>query len=336
MSNHGLAKAVSPAETTWRAALRDAGFAAPPPPNSVHASLFVQPGGDRAAAEQACRDLLEQEPRHRAALEAVAAFAQMRGDPGLAESTRLRLLQLEVDDMDLPEDEAAESLTFLAAAVGIDLAGKNQPPPRSPSSYIRRTFDAAAASFDELLVDQLAYRAPQLVREALEECLGEAGGELDVLDAGCGTGLCGPLLRPFAANLTGVDLSPAMLREAEKRNVYDKLIEADLVAWTAASRRAFDLIVAADVFIYLGDLTVPLAAFAEGLRPGGRAAFTVETSDVPGVHLQSVKRFAHHADHVARAAEDAGLKVRLQREGELRIEHGRPAPGMVFVVQRPS
>lgn len=331
---HGLAVAIAPEELAWREALRRAGYSAPPPPNSVHPTLFVQPGGDRAAAETACETLLESNPRHRPALEALAQLAQMRGAPQLAAATRLRLLQLEVEEMRLPAVEAEETLRFMAAAAGIDRTGSGGPPPRSPASHVRRTFDAAAESFDERLVGCLEYQAPQLVRDAFAECLSSHVGALEVLDAGCGTGLCGPLLRPWAARLTGVDLSPAMLRQAMRREIYDELVEADLPDWLTQRPEAFDLIAASDVFTYFGDLAPLLAAIAAALRPAGLAAFTVDASDLLDVHLRAVQRFAHRAKYVAATVRQVGLEVVLERECQLRVEHGQPVDGVLFAVRQ--
>src|SRR6185436_7192776 len=105
--------------------------------------------------------------------------------------------------------------------------GVQATPPRASDGYVKETFDRFAADFDATLV-RLDYRAPQLVRGALELECGEPRGDLDVLDLGCGTGLCGPLIRPWASRLEGVDLSRAMLERASRRGGYDALHEAEL------------------------------------------------------------------------------------------------------------
>src|SRR5258708_26217387 len=119
------------------------------------------------------------------------------------------------------------------------------PPARASDSYVRTLFDEYAANFDSHL-HRLGYRAPQLLREAVAGVGGEPAGSLDILDAGCGTGLCRPLLRPFARHLAGVDLAEAMRAKARERDVYDELATAELTAFLAARQRAYDVIVSAD------------------------------------------------------------------------------------------
>src|SRR5260370_26931297 len=106
---------------------------------------------------------------------------------------------------------------MLAALTGEDV------PARASSGYVRTVFDRFAESFDEKL-HSLDYRARQLVSAAVAAAFGAGRGDLEVLDAGCGTGLCGPLLRPYARRLVGVDLSSAMLQRAGLRGCYDALV----------------------------------------------------------------------------------------------------------------
>src|SRR5262249_50814793 len=127
---------------------------------------------------------------------------------------------------------------------------------KAPEAYIRRLFDHYAPHFDSSLA-QLQYRAPALIAERLAGAVAP-NGSLDILDAGCGTGLCGPLLKPFAARLVGVDLSAGMLSEAAKCELYDELIEAELGAYMVAHPSAFDLIVACDTLVYHARLDHPV------------------------------------------------------------------------------
>src|SRR6476620_7898555 len=99
---------------------------------------------------------------------------------------------------------------------------------------------------------------------------------LDVLDAGCGTGLCGPLFAPYARRLTGVDLSPGMLARAQERNVYDELVKGELTTYLLASPDRFDVVVSADTLIYFGTVDQAVGAAARALRPGGWLIFTLE------------------------------------------------------------
>src|SRR3954452_16373462 len=158
---------------------------------------------------------------------------------------------------------------MLAACSGRDV------PSRASDAFIEATFDSFAASFDSKLA-KLLYRAPALVARMLSDSAGEAQASLDVLDAGCGTGLCGPLVAPYARRLIGVDLSERMLAQARARNVYNELVKGELTAYLCASSMAFDAIVSADTLVYFGPLAEVAAASANALRPGGKLIFTVE------------------------------------------------------------
>lgn len=221
---------------------------------------------------------------------------------------------------------------MLAALTGEDV------PARASSGYVRTVFDRFAESFDEKL-RSLDYRAPQLVTAAVEAALGAGRGDLDVLDAGCGTGLCGPLLRPYAQRLVGVDLSPAMLQRAELRACYDSLAPADLPAYLEEALQQFDLIAAADVLCYFGDLSPVLTAVGTALRPGGHFAFTVEhlqEDEAAGLRLNRHGRYSHTAGHVAAAAGAAGLSVVRSDGAVLRMEAGEPVAGLVVLLRCPE
>jgi predicted TPR repeat methyltransferase len=209
--------------------------------------------------------------------------------------------------------------------------GGAQAPVRADDAYVRQVFDGFADSFDEQLLKNLDYRAPQVLAAALQGWLGAPQAGLDVLDAGCGTGLCGPLLRPLARRLVGVDLSTRMLERAGIRGVYDELRQGELTELLIRERAKYDLIVATDVLIYFGDLEPPFRAAARALRPDGLLAISVERSDHDEYVLHAGARYAHSADYVRRTAAAAGLTEVGSVECELRLELGRPVAGLVGI-----
>jgi predicted TPR repeat methyltransferase len=224
--------------------------------------------------------------------------------------------------LDLFPDSA--SAQYLSRAIRADSAM-----PRSPDQYIIESFDRMAEKFDAHLTGRLGYDIPQKLAAALAGFI-PRHARLNILDGGCGTGLCGPHVRHFAAHLTGVDLSPNMLEQCRRRGVYDSLVCSELTSFLEKSASEFDVIIAADVIIYFGDL-VPLAtAMARALRPGGLVAFSTETSESPGHHLLSSGRFAHHCADV-RDTFARGFVELCCQQATVRLEAGRAVEGSLFV-----
>lgn len=219
-------------------------------------------------------------------------------------------------------------LRHLAAALGGDPSEE-----RASAAYVAQHFDGFADTFEDTLVGRLGYRGHEFVVEALRDALPAGATGLDVLDAGCGTGLCGPLLRPLAKRLLGMDLSPRMLELASTSGVYDDLLEAEIEESLLATPGEYDVIVAADVMSYFGALDSVLRASARALRPGGTIVFTVERDGGTGYVLRSSGRYAHSGAHIRAAAAQAGLTVRLLRECELRQEAGREITGLVALLR---
>lgn len=212
-------------------------------------------------------------------------------------------------------------------------------PARAADDYVEKVFDGFADSFDAKLA-HLHYRAPELIAQTVAGLLGAPRGELDVLDAGCGTGLCGPLLAPYARRLEGVDLSERMLARARLRQVYDVLAKAELTAFIeGAAPASWDLVISADTLCYFGDLRAVVKATAQALRPGGWLVFTVEALDAPqdakedskegGFHLHHHGRYSHREGYLREVLADAGMTVGAVAAAHLRIEGGKPVNGWI-------
>jgi predicted TPR repeat methyltransferase len=217
--------------------------------------------------------------------------------------------------------------------------GRNVPA-RAADEYIRGTFDSFAAHYEQTLA-RLDYRMPEMIASAAARALGDAHGNLDILDAGCGTGLCGLALRPYARHLTGVDLSPAMLDKARARQIYDSLVLGELTEHFNLATESYDLITAADTLIYFGDLHSVLAAVVNALRRNGRLIFTVEhacdsNAESRGFLLQSHGRYCHTESYVRRSLELAGLILCDLTHVVLRTERGEPVQGMLISCEKDS
>jgi len=203
-------------------------------------------------------------------------------------------------------------------------------PERAPDDYVAQTFDTFADSFDGKLA-ALAYRAPELVAEAVARHAGPATQALDIIDAGCGTGLCGPLLKPWARRLAGVDLSAGMLAKARPRGVYDELVAAELVDFLQSRRASCELLVSADTLCYFGALPGFAAAAQGALRPGGLLVFTVEQhADEPGApdfKLCAHGRYSHRRGYVDGTLKAAGFTPLELLSVVLRMEASQPVQG---------
>ncbi len=222
---------------------------------------------------------------------------------------------------------ALEQARFILAAMG-----EGETPGRAPPGYVKKLFDQFAPRFDAELEGRLAYRTPALLAEAIGAVV-PALGALAVLDLGCGTGLSGVALKPFARRLEGVDLSPRMLDSARAKGVYAALHEADLLSFLPTRRGGYDVIAAADVLNYLGDLGPVLAAMRAALKPGGVAGFSLELGDVAPFSLGEGMRYRHEPASARSVAERAGFLVVSQTRVTLREERGAPVAGLLLVLR---
>lgn len=204
---------------------------------------------------------------------------------------------------------------------------------RASDGYVEAVFDGFAASFDAKLA-QLDYHAPERVCDALRELFPAAEANLDIADAGCGTGLCGPLMKPWARRLCGFDLSGGMLSLAEARADYTDLHKAELVSFLNAHPAAFDVVISADTLCYFGRLNEAIQASAVAVRAGGHVIFTVEALDDDATPHQLLPsgRYAHSLAHVSAVAHEAALQVLAIKRVALRAEGGRPVIGWLVTL----
>ena len=222
---------------------------------------------------------------------------------------------------------------YLAACTGEAV------PDRAGDDYVEVTFDAFAESFDGKL-EQLGYRAPQLVADAVARIHGEPAKRIDILDAGCGTGLCGPLVASYARRLVGVDLSSRMIEKARRRGIYDELQKAELTAYLESVTGDYDLVISADTLCYFGRLEAVSKAAYRALRARGWLVFTLE-SIVDGGSAEQFRlnphgRYTHGRDYVEGVLHAAGFARVEAAVQELRTEAGLPVQGWLISAQRES
>jgi predicted TPR repeat methyltransferase len=211
-------------------------------------------------------------------------------------------------------------------------------PDRAGDRYVKKIFDGFAESFD-LALKGLGYAAPELLSAALAERIDFGHQRLDVLDAGCGTGLCGLLLRSTAKTLVGVDLSHGMLAKARERQIYNEVVQGELCAFMRSRPASFDVVNCADTLVYFGPLEEAAAAARACLRPRGVFGFTVEAepqeSDQP-YRIHAHGRYSHGSGYVVGVLQEAGF-VGIERESVvLRKERGEDVHGHLVIGEAPA
>jgi predicted TPR repeat methyltransferase len=226
--------------------------------------------------------------------------------------------------------DATEWRYHLAACQGTASAA----PPTAPVAYVTSLFDNYAARFDEHLVSNLQYRTPQHLRAAVQDF--RTGTFKSVLDLGCGTGLCGDVFKPVAECLVGVDLSSEMISVARRRNIYEELHVADIVEYLAGQNRSCDLILAADVFIYVGDLNEIFRRVSMALQPNGLFAFSVESNNCDTWMLGPTRRYSHGVPYLKKLAFDHNLVEKAIHPVVLRMDRAVEVHGLVVVLEKPD
>lgn len=272
--------------------------------------------------------------------DAAEAFRESLGINPLSSAAYSRLATMQIK-LQKPEDAANVFRQWLflmpddPVALHMQAAFRgDQSVRRASDGYVRDTFDGFAADFDKRLA-RLDYRAPDVIARSLQQIRGAPSGDLNVLDIGCGTGLCGTHLRSYAKHLSGVDISSAMLEKAREGGEYDDLTEAELTGFMIDNPDDYDLIVAADVLIYFGDLQPVFEAAENALRMGGHLLFSLEHLDdaesASGYFLNPHGRYSHTQKYVRQTLERAGLTVLDVAVEALRMEDSQPVDELVVI-----
>ncbi|MGE4240010.1 tetratricopeptide repeat protein [Ramlibacter sp.] len=270
-----------------------------------------------------------------AALDTFERALRLRPDHKQARAMRRNVLH-ELGRLDEAKDdeEAAREVRDPEVEGYNRAAASNGPtPPSPPRAYVRNLFDHYAANYDQDLLDTLHYRVPAVLTKGVADI----GRRFEnALDLGCGTGLCGPLLKPLVDRLEGVDLSPEMIERARPRGVYDALHVADIAEFLADTRERYDLVVAGDVFIYVGALDTVFERVAQHMHPGGIFCFTVEAHPGPEpLVLRRSRRYAHAEAPLRELAAKNGFEVLRLEHSPLRDQGWEPLAGFyVWLAKR--
>jgi predicted TPR repeat methyltransferase len=279
--------------------------------------------GDHRAAADLLEQIVAQAPEWAAAWFALGEACLKSGMRGRAVDVFRQAAALD------PSDRVGATLALAAL--------EDMPAPdAAPPAYVERLFDDYAARFDSHLVDTLRYSGPAILRQAIDEAMPPPHRFRRCLDLGCGTGLMGAAIRDRVEWLEGVDLSAAMIAKARDKAIYDRLTTGD-IAQAFRDAEPFDLVLAADVLVYRGELRGIVTACHAAMLPGGLFAFTLQQHEANGAPfvVGEDRRFSHDPDYVRAVAEKAGFACLAMISATTRRDAGRDVPGLVCVLRRP-
>jgi predicted TPR repeat methyltransferase len=207
-----------------------------------------------------------------------------------------------------------------------------------PSASVTSLFDDYASRFDTHLVGTLGYSMPKLIREAVSRLTRDERRFQHALDLGCGTGLVGAHIKDIVSEIDGVDLSPKMLEQARRKQIYNKLDCDEIVAWlerTAVDSLTYDIVLSADVFVYVGNLERAFKATSRILANNGLFVFSVEHLAQGSFELLPTGRYAHSASYVRELASRHGFVIELSEQVNLRKEMNVMIVGTIYLLTRP-
>ncbi len=213
----------------------------------------------------------------------------------------------------------------------IDIIERHKTLSTSPPSYIRALFDSYAGHYDAHLLEELHYQVPALIAKKVEKI---ASLDWQVLDLGCGTGLCGEKIASFVGSMTGIDLSPEMLALAAEKNIYANLLDIDILLFLEKHVGIYHLIIAGDVLVYMGSLQALFQQAYLSLQPGGYFIFNIEEGAEDSYQMTSSGRFAHNESYVIGLAEQYGFAIQHLDHIVIREQNKQPVRGCLFVLQR--
>ena len=274
--------------------------------------------GERQKAIENYRIVLQKNAHHFPSLNNIAVLYLDTGKIETAKIYFQQALQLQPDN---------EAIGYTLSALS-----EEQVFDKAPKEYIKKLFDSYANHFETHLCEGLDYQVPKLLKEAVETCVQGEISNWRVLDLGCGTGLCGEAFRSWAKHLVGVDLSAKMIEKAKQKECYDELLIKENLEYLKEQTAAFDLIVAADVFVYQGDLQQTFTACHKALSQGGLLAFSTEIYLGENYIMHPTGRFVHSKGYIEKVAKEEGFRVLAAKIAQTRLQNDENVDGYIFVL----
>ncbi len=299
------------ASQCYRQALdSDPGFAEA----ALNLAIVLKRQGDLTAAKSWCKQTLEMRPDYVKGLNEMGILCSQMGQTDEAIAKYKRVLELDSDN--------SVARHLLDSLLGADSE-------KASPAYVEELFDQYASRFESHLAESLQYKTPSTLHSLAKKILSDDFRISNILDLGCGTGLCGPLFRPHCGKLYGVDISSKMIKVAYGKKIYDELKSQEIVDYLNQIENNFDLFLAADVFVYFGNLEPVFQAITESAEEDASFIFSTETTE-SGFALKPSGRFGHSRDYVETVASKFNWKLEDVQSDTLRVENGLNVSGNLF------
>lgn len=266
------------------------------------------------------QSVLEQQPHYIDAWQNMAVCYYQQGNTAMAITCYENALKISPDN---------PTLTYLLSAIKQDNAQQS-----APIAYVKQLFNNYAGNYDQHLQNILCYQVPTQLTKLIEETCRPTANAWEVLDLGCGTGLMGSAIKPYANDILGIDIANDMLEKAKSKTVYDQLICADVKTFVMQCDQQFDLITAADVFGYIGNLERLFLALINLLKPSGLLAFSIEITQENTLQLQPTGRFQHSVHSIQQLAKQHQLTVIAEKIETIRLQQRLPVAGALFLLAK--
>ena len=225
----------------------------------------------------------------------------------------------------VPEDKAG-AIMLLAHL------GQEQIPSAHPKGFVQNYYDNFAIVYDEYLVTRLDYQCPKIIADELQR---HHINNVDILDLGCGTGLCGLAVKHLANSLDGVDLSHQMLNVAQQRNIYDTLEAIDIFEFLITRKTFYDVVVAGGLLEYISDPHSIFSAVVATLRESGMFIFTaIENPGGEGLGVNASGLYTHGSAYLETLAKQCGLMPVSITSITMWYENGQPVSGRLVVLKK--
>ncbi len=284
-------------------------------------ALQLAEWGDHSAAADLLRQGLEYAPTWPPFHFQLGESLRQTGDMDGAQNAFSAYLLLDSDDK-------------MGATLKLSIMGCIPAPDTLPEGYVQSLFDQYAPSFEKCLVENLSYNTPVLMAQAVRNTCKSPYGRL--LDLGCGTGLAAKEFMTDTNYRCGVDLSPVMIDQAKNKNIYHEAHAQSIESFLAENQNAsYDLVLAADVFVYIGALQELFSLIANSMSQNGIFAFSVQAEDKKNWVLGEDHRYAHSKEYIEECCSTAGMIAIYHEQIILRQDAGHPVNGLIFIAKKP-